>query len=125
VRLALGASRWRLTRQFGIESALLVGMALAVALLAAAALTDGLIRILPPEITRGQNPAPDLRVLAFTAILSAVGLIAFTLLPADLLRRVNPLVLLQGGVSGALRVRATLVRRVLFVTQLAVAAALV
>ena len=125
VRLALGASRWRLTRQFGIESAVLIAMALAVALLAAPALTTGLIRVLPPEITRGQDLAPDLRVLAFTAILSAVGLIVFTLLPADLLRRVSPLVLLQGGTGGAVRVRATLVRRVLFVTQLAVATTLV
>ena len=125
VRLALGASRWRLTRQFGIESAVLIAMALAVAQLAAPALTTGLIRVLPPEITRGQDLAPDLRVLAFTAILSAVGLIVFTLLPADLLRRVSPLVLLQGGTGGAVRVRATLVRRVLFVAQLAVAATLV
>jgi predicted permease len=125
VRLALGASRWRMTRQFGVESALLIAVALAVALLAAPMITTGLIRVLPPEITQGQDLAPDMRVLAFTAILSAVGLIAFTLLPADLLRRVSPLVLLQGGAVGAVRVRATLVRRVLFVAQLAVATTLV
>jgi predicted permease len=125
VRLALGASRWRLTRQFGVESALLITLALALALLAAPMITTALIRVLPPEITRGQNLAPDMRVLAFTAILSAAGLIAFTLLPAHLLRRVSPLVLLQGGAVGAVRLRATLVRRVLFVGQLAVATTLV
>ena len=125
VRLALGASRWRLTRQFGVESALLIAMALAVALLAAPMITTGLVDVLPPETTRGQHLSPDTRVLVFTAILSALGLIAFTVLPADLLRRVSPLVLLQGGASGAVRIRATLLRRLLFVSQLAVATTLV
>jgi putative ABC transport system permease protein len=125
VRLALGASRWRLTRQFGVESALLIGMALAVALVAAPLITTGLVDVLPPEVTRGQYLSPDTRVLVFTAILSALGLVAFTVLPADLLRRVSPLVLLQGGASGAVRVRATLLRRLLFVSQLAVATTLV
>ena len=125
VRLALGASRWRLTRQFGIESALLILIAVAIALPMAPVLTDMLIHILPPEITRGQALAPDLRVLAFTALVCAVGLVLFTLLPADLLRRVSPLVLLHGGVGGALGPRASFVRRVLFVGQVSVATALV
>ena len=125
VRLALGASRWRLTRQFGVESALLIAMATVVAMTTAPAITSAIVRVLPPEITRGQHLDPDTRALAFTAVLSALGVIAFTLLPADMLRRVSPVVLLQGGAVGDVRIRATVVRHALFVGQLATASALI
>ena len=91
VRLSLGASRWQLVRQLLVESLLLsfiggvAGMALAVVM------TRGLIAFIPSEnnpilIT----PTPDLRILAFTLVLTLLTGIIFGLLPALRASRPDP-----------------------------------
>jgi putative ABC transport system permease protein len=125
VRLALGATRLRLIRQFGLEAAVLAALALGLAALAAPALTAWIVRVLPPELTVGQAVDPDIRAFLFAGALSAVGLLLLAILPIDLIRRTSPVRLLRGGVAGELGIRATRVRRALFVGQLTLGTALV
>ncbi len=100
VRLALGASRWDLTRWMCSESLLLsmTGGLLGVLLafwsvdLAAAAL-----RGLP----RGSEVAVDGRVLAFSLAVSIGAGLIFGLIPASLAARQSPVDALKGGGRGA------------------------
>jgi predicted permease len=88
VRLSLGATRGQLVRQLLTESVLLsligglVGIGLSVAL------TRGLIAFIPQQNPLLIEPAPDLRILGFTFVLTLVTGIVFGLLPA--LRASNP-----------------------------------
>ena len=125
VRLALGATRARLVRQFVVEGAVLAVLALGLAALTAPALTAWIVRALPVEMTMGQHLSPDVRTFTFAATLSAVGLVLLAVLPMDLIRRSSPQRLLRGGITGEPWVRATRVRTALFGGQLAIATALV
>ncbi len=83
LRLALGASRWRLVRQSLTESLALAVAGGALGLLAASAGTKLLIAL----FFRGTDyvpiqTSPDLRILAFTLIISCGAAIIFGLLPA-------------------------------------------
>ena len=88
VRLSLGATRGQLVRQLLTESVLLsligglVGVALSVAL------TRALIAFIPQQTPLLIEPTPDLRILAFTFVLTLVTGVVFGLLPA--LRASNP-----------------------------------
>jgi predicted permease len=83
VRLALGASRGRIVRLLLVESALLaaIGAVLGVALAYA---TDRLLfELLPPDtVDLKLSAAPDLRILAFTAVVAIATAIVFGLAPA-------------------------------------------
>jgi predicted permease len=90
VRMAMGASRARLTGQLVTESLLLALAGGAAGIAVAYWSVDGLLRALPTWI----NPAnfratPDLRVLAFTFALSLATGMAFGLLPALRSTRLN------------------------------------
>ena len=80
VRLALGASRFRLVRQMLTESVLLSGIAGALGLLLAVWLVDGLMAFLaiPPTL----DPSIDGRVVAFAAAFAVITGIAFGMVPA-------------------------------------------
>lgn len=82
VRLALGASRWRLIRQLLTESGLLAIIGGAVGVLFALWIKDGLLAV--TDWGRGTvlNPQLDLRVLGFTFGLSLLTGIVFGLFPA-------------------------------------------
>lgn len=123
VRLALGGTRARLTRQFALEGVVLVLMALGLAVVTAPALTAWVVETLPAETTLGQQMEVDIRAFAFAAGLSVIGLLVLTLLPADLIRRSSPALLLRGSIAGPMGRRATRVRTTLFVGQLAIATA--
>src|SRR5262245_24249275 len=116
VRLSLGASRGRLVRQLLVESLLLsfagglAGLALAVVL------TRGLLALVPsqeqPLLISGH---PDLRILAFTFVLTLATGVVFGLLPALRASRPDPWTTLKdtlgsiAGTGGSLFLRKGLV----------------
>ena len=83
VRLSLGASRWRLVKQLLVESLVLSFLGGAVGIGLAYVLTGGLLSLVPagstPLLIR---PEPDVRILAFTFLLTGTTGIIFGLLPA-------------------------------------------
>ena len=119
VRLALGAGRARLLRQFAVENALLGGIAFAFAWLAARPLTAFIVSTLPRELSLGQYLTPDARTFFFTCAASLIGLVLLTVLPASVIRRASPLRLLQGHV-GSLPFSAERLRHILLAAQVSV-----
>ncbi|HEY0874289.1 MAG TPA: ABC transporter permease [Vicinamibacterales bacterium] len=124
VRLALGASRFRLVRQYAAEGLCVIVAALALAWALTPALTSGVVRLLPESMTRGQLLDPDMRALAFAAGLSITGVLLLTLVPLDIVRRSSPLGLIRGSLAGRVGIGAARVRSGLLVAQLAVTAML-
>jgi len=82
IRLALGASRGRLMRQFLTESTLLAVIAGAVGLLLSVWINAGLQRLTPQGVAMPVNVAIDLRVVGFTFAISVVTGLLFGLAPA-------------------------------------------
>lgn len=117
-RLALGASRSMLVRQFAVGGLLLTGVALALGWLAVPSLTRVLIAVLPVDLTAGQPLTPDLRVFLFACAASALGLLVLCVMPAIVIRWTSPLQLLRGS-FGDLRLSAARLRHGLLVLQIA------
>lgn len=83
IRLAIGATRWKLVRQLLIEGGVLAAAGGGLSLIVAAWCTRGLLGALPEDyagewIKAGLN----LRLLAFAFAASAVSAVLFALLPA-------------------------------------------
>ena len=105
VRLSIGASRGQLVRQLLVESLVLSFAGGALGLVVSVGLTRLLIGLIPMD---GQpllvQPEPDLRILAFTFVLTSVTGIVFGLLPALRASRPDPWTTLKdtvGAVAGA------------------------
>jgi predicted permease len=120
VRLALGATRARLIRQFAAEGVVVALAALGVAWVVAAPLTLGVIALLPEEMTRGQLLTPDLRTGAFAMVVALAGVVMLAIVPADLVRRTSPLTLMRGSLFASVRRGALRWRTSMLVGQLAV-----
>jgi predicted permease len=87
VRLAVGASRWRLLRQLLTESLLLSGVGGALGVLAAwgslRVMFPMLLERLPREVqTIALNPNPDIRIVLYSLTLAFATGLGFGLLPA-------------------------------------------
>ena len=84
MRLAVGASRWRLVRQLLTESVLLAAVGGALGVLFAFWIKDGLLIVTEwgGREMSALNPRLDLRVLGFTLGLSFLTGIIFGILPA-------------------------------------------
>jgi predicted permease len=87
VRVALGASGWRLARQFLAESTLLTVAGGAAGVALAYLLLDVLVALAPATIPRVGGVGIDARVLLGTVLVTAVVALAFGLLPMLQARR--------------------------------------
>jgi putative ABC transport system permease protein len=82
VRAALGAGRWRLARQIAAESVILFSAGGALGLLLAGWGTRSLVALDPGAIPRAETIGIDLRVLAYTLLVSVATGAVCGLLPA-------------------------------------------
>jgi putative ABC transport system permease protein len=123
MRLALGSSRGRLLRQFLIENVLLTMVGGAAGLLAARALLDVLVALIPFNLPASAPMRLDAPVLAFTlAVAFATGL-AFSLAPILTSSRLDLQEALKtGGRSGVDAPQRT--RSVLVVSEVALSVTL-
>ena len=119
IRLALGATRWSLARQLLSESAslavagALVGLGLAVGIV-------NLLSKLNPDIGRLNGSVLDLRVLGYTAAVTAITALLCGVLPALTVPRINVNRALKEN-SAAISPATHLTRKALIVAEVAMA----
>ncbi|HVS13927.1 MAG TPA: ABC transporter permease [Thermoanaerobaculia bacterium] len=94
LREAIGAARGRVVRQLLTESAVLAGLGVAVGVWLSTVSFAYLARLVPSGLPPGASPSLDLSVLAFTAGVAALQVLAFGTGPA--------LAATRGGWSGTL-----------------------
>ncbi|HEX8720664.1 MAG TPA: ABC transporter permease [Pyrinomonadaceae bacterium] len=125
LRLALGAGRVRLVRQLLTESVLLALAGGALGVLLALWGVAPLKAFIPAEMSGGGSPLLDVRVLAFTALVSLGSAVLFGLFPAlNLADQDLNSVLKEGGRGPGGGARSNRARRVLVVSEIALAAVL-
>ena len=88
-RLALGASRWQIQRQFWIENLLLALAGGAVGIGIGFVALRGLLVLLPEHFLPIAHVSLDGRVLTFTLALSLFTSVLFGMLPALATRKVD------------------------------------
>ncbi|HEV2446664.1 MAG TPA: ABC transporter permease [Candidatus Sulfopaludibacter sp.] len=116
-RLALGASHWQVQKQFWIESLLLGIAGGAVGIGVGFAALRGLLSLLPKDYLPVASVPLDLRVLAFTLVVSVMTAVLFGVLPALTVRRVDlRSSIASRGVAGGERLR---LRQVLIAGEVA------
>lgn len=101
MRAALGASRGRVIRQLLTESLLLGVAAGVVGLIPAVWGTQAALKVLPAALPRADEIGVDVRVLAFTTIVSLLTGIVFGLAPAWKISRADPQAALKAGARSA------------------------
>jgi len=121
VRLALGASRWRLIRQLLTESVLLSAVGGALGIVFALWIKDGLLAVgdWGGRGMRALEPQIDWRVLGFTFGLSLLTGIVFGLAPAWRATKVDLTPALKDSSRGSSAVSRSLLSRSLIVLQVA------
>src|SRR5215831_13440559 len=132
VRMALGAGRFRLMRQFLVESLLLSLMGGVVGLIVAAWTINGLVASIPPSVgALGLSTELNPRLLGFALALSALTGLLFGVAPAARAARLNLEATLReqgsgvsGGLSGVRFRKALVVSQIVLTTALLVGAGL-
>lgn len=126
LRLALGATRQRILRQWLIESLLLVLLGSALGLLFALWGERYILMFLPPGSTDTLTVAPETTVLGFTVCISLLSAILFGLAPALRSTGLDPgLALKEGASQPARRGSGIGLRKALVVVQVALSMVLV
>lgn len=124
LRVALGASRWRLIRQFLTESILLGMLGGIVGLVLALAGLRLLTVIIPPDIPQIKNISIDPRVLGFTILISLLTGLIFGLAPAIQLSGFSPNETLKEGGHNPVAGRGNRIRGGLIVAEVAISVVL-
>ena len=125
VRAALGAGRWRLVRQFIVESLVLSAAGAILGVILAYWMVQALRGAMPEGVPRVTTIALDLRVLAATAGVSLITGLLFGLLPAWQMSKPNLNNALNDGTRGASAGRARQrLRGALVVVEVALAVVL-
>ena len=120
LRVALGASRWRLIRQFLTESVLLGMLGGVAGLLLAVAGLKLLTAIIPPNIPQIKNTSIDPRVLGFTILVSLLTGLIFGLAPAIQWSSLSPNETLKEGGRDPVAGRGNRFRGSLIVAEVAI-----
>ena len=124
-RLALGASRWQIQKQFWIENLLLALMGGAVGIGVGFLALRGLLLLLPEHLLPVARVPVDGRVMAFTTAISLLTSILFGMLPALSTRNVDlrsSMAVRAGPRGGRLRLRQGLVASEVALTVVLLAA---
>ena len=121
IRLALGASRWRIARQLHTESALLGVAGGAAGLLLAVWGVDSITAFAPANLPRIDEVRIDARVLGFTLFTSLLTGILFGLAPALQLPRLSIHEVVKDGGRGSVGTRRRWLRHILVVAEVAAA----
>src|SRR5712692_1742463 len=126
VRLALGASRWRLIRQLLSEGLLLAAGGALLGIVLAGVFSRSLIRFLSTEgDTIRLDLSMDWRVLLFTGLIAIATCVIFGLVPAFRSSRADPGLALKSGSRGSTAGPERFsFQRLLVVSQLAVSVVL-
>jgi predicted permease len=121
LRLALGASRWRLIRQLLTESILLSALGGALGVIFALWIKDGLLAVSDwgGRGMRALEPQLDWRVLGFTMVLSLLTGIVFGIAPAWRATKVDLMPTLKDSGRSSSAVSRSLLGRGLIVLQVA------
>jgi putative ABC transport system permease protein len=115
IRASIGAGRWRLARQFFVESALIAALGAVAGVVVARSSLAAIVRILPYGVPRLLETTIEGRALAFAAAASIVATLVFGLVPVWSLWKDDARGVLKQALYGALpiggklRTRATLV----------------
>ena len=121
LRLALGASRSRLTRQFLTESVLLAGLGGSFGLLLSLVGLNILKQFIPDGISQAEAIGIDGKVLIFTALVSLVTGLIFGLAPATQASNFNlNETLKEGGRDSGAGSRGNRLRGLLVISEVAV-----
>jgi macrolide transport system ATP-binding/permease protein len=88
-RLALGASRWQIQRKLWIENLLLAVIGGLAGIGVGFAALRGLLSLLPENYLPVASVGLDLRVLAFTLLVSMLTSVLFGMLPAFAVRKID------------------------------------
>lgn len=125
IQLAMGAGRWRLTRRWLTESALLGVCAGLLGVTLAAVLCKALPALLPPDFPRVDDIRLDFRSVSFALLVSIISSIACGTVPALLAMRTSMAgALSETGIppiSRAARTGAAQIRTAIVIGQVAVA----
>src|SRR6266513_619265 len=121
LRLALGAGRARLIRQFLTESVLLAALCGGIGLLLAVVGLSVLKRFIPPNISQAQAITIDAKVLIFTVLVSILTGLIFGLAPATQAANFNLNdTLKESGRDSAAGSRGNRIRGLLVISEVAV-----
>jgi putative ABC transport system permease protein len=102
IRGAIGAGRWRLSRQFFVESALIAVAGTVAGLVVARWSLATIVRILPYGVPRLQETTIDGRALAFAAAAAIVAALVFGMVPVWSLWKDDARGVLKQALYGAL-----------------------
>ena len=125
VRTALGAGKWRLTRQLMTESVLLTAIGGTLGFLAATYGLPILKATLPADLPRLADVTVDNRVLAFTAFLAGSTGIVFGLLPIATAAKVDLANTMKTGADRGGTSRSRRLSNALIVVEVAISVVLV